>query len=327
MVNVRRESVGPPGSSAEVSVDLRCRSCGKVAAYTLSNVTIVDPRRRCPPGMVVPSDWDGLFTTSVVRCGCGAVDDYEGTAETHLRLAVLALAGTVDRTASGVRAGFPALWDGTIPRRPSEAVRHLRTVAEARPSGEGWRRLGNFQEQMGDLEGAVQSWLRAAEDPSEVEALVSLAIAAYEDGEDPVSLAMAERSLERACRGGPPTLPEPLLRSAVDVLLCVSEGRSLHAAWRAGAVHGDPVVRLSTLRLDRVRFADRLADFLLDAEPFTVRFGPDDLDPDEPETQLERWVCEDDLQTPVRSTTRVGDARRKKKRKAARKARKANRRG
>ena len=165
---------GPP-----LRLELACR-CGGLSTHEFE-YALYDPER----DQHEAHGWDGFFLPRVVECErCGAVDDYQLTSSAYARLLLELGADAVkgrfarkSREGRRVLIGVSQLWDGTVAHRPSQALAHLRKLADERPtSGEALRRLGNAEERFGRLEEAEQSWRRAlGVDPLEVESAYSLA--------------------------------------------------------------------------------------------------------------------------------------------------------
>lgn len=332
---VKAREILPP-ARPPTTLQLRCLSCGASGRYTLEHVCVCTQDMVESAGLAWPEGWDGVFAATPVTCSrCGAVDRYELAGSAWLALSAGVLAAAVGK--GGVLAGVPKLWDGTVARRPSEAIAYLRAQAEEGPSdGARWRRLGNFCERAGLLKEAGDAWMRAVEDPSEAEAAYSIAMQARLDDQDDVAFAFARTALDRAVEPKARSLRLDAVRigQLVDIVAdLVPAGWSMLAMWTGGTIGGKVIVHASSARLDRITRWDRVARFWVEEVPLRAWFAPSDPEAaaDEGETQLERWIsrhCAPDLSRAVH--TPQADARedsraRKKKRKQAKKARRGNR--
>ncbi len=134
----------PDGPKLELSLD--CNQCGKATKLDFE-YAVVHPK----PEECRAEGWDGVLLSRIVECRkCGAVDDYKLTPTAHLALMGQVLRRAHDAEGAGgtrIVLGASTLFDGTIVRRASQGIAHLRQVVEMNPmSAEAWRRLGNTLE-------------------------------------------------------------------------------------------------------------------------------------------------------------------------------------
>ncbi|HEX9641015.1 MAG TPA: tetratricopeptide repeat protein [Candidatus Krumholzibacteria bacterium] len=270
--------------NAEVALELSCTRCG---ALSPAHAPIVAVH---PSPAKVDHDWDGIMLPFIVRCAtCGAEDQYElepaALAELRARAARAGSQGSV------VRAELRS-WDGFVPRRPVEMLRHLLEIARRDPScGEGWRRYGNVLEKLGRVDGAEKAWRRAVEvDENEFDAAVCLAELSHRTGTDDawerIACALRRCSAKhwRAARQAHADARRRLgshydvestgqRRMLIELLLDVLEARAAHdhvgleVAWALGPYNpaesgGQIVVTLSGIDLSQLTRWDRLAEFL-----------------------------------------------------------------
>jgi hypothetical protein len=270
--------------NAEVALELRCTRCG---ALSITHVPIVAVHSN---PAVVDHDWDGIVLPFIVLCSiCGAEDEYEfepdALADLRVRAARAGSRGSV------VRAELRS-WDGFVPRRPVEMLRHLLEIARRNPScGEGWRRYGNVLEKLGRVDGAEKAWKRAVEaDENEFDAAVCLAELSHRTDADDVweRIACALRRCSakhwHAARQAHTDARRRLgshydvesagqRRVLVELLVDVLEARADHdhvgleVAWAPGPYDpaesgGEIVVTLSGIDLSELTRWDRLAEFL-----------------------------------------------------------------
>jgi len=265
-------------------LDLRCTRCSRVHEYDVEKA-MIHPR----PDHCVREGWDGVTLGRIIVCKrCGAEDAYELTTlakATLYSLAEEARGGSVEeRMASRVVVAEARLWDGTICRRPSEALRHLRALAARRPKhGEGWRRLGNLCEMYDRTEEAVAAWMRAALDKDEMEACYSLAKHHHERGDLQKAFELAREVIARlrsvkdasstAARGAAVERALDIVRAALPLM---REPIALMAVW-ACELRGSKelVMHMSSVDLRTVRRWDRLADLLMSDAFVSARLTPE----------------------------------------------------
>lgn len=303
----RRTSLSGGGEDFDLSafreerirLKARCLECDRVYTYAFERVFV-------DPDAPVEDAGDGdIFGTmipgGIVECkNCGARDRYELLSDQHLSLmpALFASIEGEDVFESRVVPGVPRLSDGTVVRRPTEAIEHLRRKAEAQPdSGEAWRRLGNLCGRFGETEEAIAAWERAMEvDETEVQAVVSLADEFWGSPEPDNS---PLRYVLEAIRRLPDARMEPTERwDTADLLVDMLEVTvpyadppiCMMAAWPGGRVNATQTVNLSEVDLRHITRWDRLTE-LLAANVFTaIEFSPEL--PDESPTRLEILINE-----------------------------------
>ncbi len=288
---------GPP-----LTLELAC-SCGGLSTHEFE-YALVNPDRQQHEAQ----GWDGVFLPRIVECDrCGAVDDYKLTSTSFLRLLLEVGADAVTgkfvkkvREGSRVLIGVSQLWDGTIAQRPSQAIAHLRKIADERPtSGEALRRLGNAEERFGRLEEAEQSWRRALEvDPLEVESAYSLAKCCSQTGRWQEAFGFLRTGLQ--------LLPKTKAVGA-DVRRALSEGFTnllwevldetdqpiaLEAGWEGESSKERLVVSVSSVDLRKLQDWDQLPEFLVSPELISVDLTADLPQPEDEPTLLERRLSD-----------------------------------
>lgn len=287
--HVPEEQIDP--SADPLQLPLICQGCGRTWQDTFHWAAV-------HPECGEDDSWDGVVLSHVVTCpGCGAVDHYQldKLAKVALLLRAMAERGGAGR----VILAEMRMWDGTLTRRPSQGIAHLRGLVERHPeSAEARRRLGNTLERFGDLGAAMQAWEQACElDDTEFEAAYSLAQALLlecEDDRGPEAFAwlrQAFRTFAPARREEPanarfaPTLAH-LLR---QVLARTDEPFALTAAWQAGEARDQHVVSLSSINVRDIKNFDRLSDFIASPDVLSLDFTVEM--PQERPTQLERRLA------------------------------------
>jgi hypothetical protein len=206
------------------------------------------------------------------------------------------LRGTVSK--DRIILGVSQLWDGSVPRRPSQALARLRQLAAEHPNrAEAFRRLGNGCERWGLMEEAAASWKRALDlDEGDIEAAYSLAQYWWGPGGRP---AEGFAYLRQGLRGFPKVAalkPESrqwgaqLVWLLQEVVGSCAEPVALVAAWSGGAVNDQAVVNLSSVDLGKVDF-ERLAEFVARPDLLGLDLTPE-LPAEEP-TMLQRLLAGD----------------------------------
>lgn len=245
--------------------------------------------------------WDGVVLSRIVECqACHSVDDYELSPASKAKLTdplPRALSGGGDRVISARME----LWDGTVGRRPSHALAHLRRLAQEQPNrAEAHRRLGNACERFGTIEEAALAWRRAVEvDPRDIDSAASLVNLLMLR---PETVAEGFALLQRAVDAAPSApFPDPdTRRHAVSVLFSVvrqiaerAGPLSLMACWRSGITPQGPVLRMSGVDLKRVlHLWPRLVDFVLTVPDLKLGLT---ASPAEKHTQLEQLLVDGEL--------------------------------
>lgn len=304
-----------------LSLSLRCERCRSAARFEVPWVS-VDLKARVEGG-------DGVLLGRIFTCErCGAVDEYELAASSRLWLMGEVLRGALGASRGRVLVAESRLFDGTLVRRPSAALAHLRGLTVSRPAdAEVWRRLGNIAERYGVPEEAIPAWKKAVEvGPEEFEAAYSLAgyLASHPEHEAAAEafffLAMAvervtfTRGLERERR-------EAFARELAELMLsaaqqCQETPLGLEAAWKLDA-GSNPKVALSGADLRDVRDPSPLARFLASDELVGAQLVA--RVPEDPATQLAALLADEPLDAsqwkplsldgapaPVRATPRLG---------------------
>ena len=284
-------------AAESLSVEVRCNSCGRRQRHRVDHVMFAPP----DPEQEPHDDWDGVVPSAILRCkGCGAEDDYEVTPLCRLALLTRVIGeqepqpgtpGTVSMAAAG-------LWDGTIMRRPTQGLAHLRRLAESEPSsGEAWRRLGNLCERFDRTDEALEAWRKAVEvDEDETEAAYSLLAHYFTEGPLDETLRWGQTTLERLGRNKlEPAMRRAAVACVVEVLAGVaarvSPPLALMAGWQDGRpVAGSVTVRVSSVDLRKIESWDRLTELLASDRLLTAALT-DDL-PDEDPTQLQALLSD-----------------------------------
>ena len=266
-------------SDVPLELQLRCKNCGRIYNYEVPTV-FLSPRRD-ELGKRGPGGWDGVTLSRIITCkNCGVEDDYEVTARAYLRLLaeVSSLKTNEPIDEQRVVLGEARLFDGTVVRRPTQGLQHLRELAEADPeNGEIWRRLGNFNEKLGRLEDAEEAWRKSVEvDPKEIEAAWSLSKLLWMEQRpgavDCVFLALEglpdaklEDEMHRTIAGSTVSLLQ-------EVAPFVSPPHAIMIAWNAGMVGDKATVTISSVDLRKIRRWDRLLDLLMSESTLSVGF-------------------------------------------------------
>jgi hypothetical protein len=283
--DVLGDSTEPP-----LALELKCNRCGSADSQRFDYAVVHPKREKCQA-----EGWDGVLLSRIVECPCGAVDDYVLAPRSHAKLMTAAL----KRTGLGKQGGgrilvaVSQLWDGTVVRRPSQALARLRELAESHPkSGEAWQRLGNSCERYGRLPEAESAWRKALEvEPKELEAAYSLATLLGERGQWPEAFGFLRTALALLPqdRGLDPDFRRQVGHSLVamlrDLLDVTDEPLALEAVWRGGKLKDSMLVHVSAVDLRKVENWEGLADFLVDPEVLGLGLTPT-LPTDDP-TQLE----------------------------------------
>jgi hypothetical protein len=131
--------------------------------------------------------------------------------------------------------------------------------------------LGNVCERYDRLEEAMAAWLRAAEDPQEMEACISLTSHYAERAQLPEAFAFSQKAIARL-RGGKNGQRAEMRRMAAITALSVvrimlqhtPEPMALSVSWTASMAHSPAtaVIHLSSVDLRTVSRWDRLIDLL-----------------------------------------------------------------
>ena len=285
-----------------LKLELRCNACGHSETHEFEHA-IVNPE----PELSSNPAWDGVLLSRIVTCpSCVAIDDYMLASSSRLMLiAELRKMGRSGHAVQGavpggrVMGGVSKLWDGTIAQRPSQALAHLRELAERLLTvGEAWRRLGNTEERFSRMDQAERAWRKAVEvDPQELEATYSLAeyllrsdrsregFAFLSKG---IALLPVTKALDVDTRL---SIGLSLFRVLREVMRLTPGPFGLFAAWSGGEVDGGLVLNVSSVDLRKVRDWDRLAKFLVGSEVVSAALTPE-LPTDEPTRLQEKLAGE-----------------------------------
>ncbi len=269
---------------------LRCLDCGLLGSFQFDRA-FVDIRSD-----EVDPDWDGVCFSRPAKCaGCGVVDRYELVRPSAQALHVQAASVGSERALLSssepvVRARMQA-WDGTVARRPSGAIAHLRGQVEARPdSAEAWRRFGNCCAQFGLYDESERALRNALDvDAGELHAAIELAALLWFLGREDTALAVQQalqRLGETQSRQFDRREPvERLVRVMKDLAYASHDDVSLEIIWADAPVGNDVAVHLSKIDIQKIDRWDRLVDMLASGDVIAARIVPG-IPPDEP-TQLQ----------------------------------------
>lgn len=250
---------------ALLRLELRCTGCGHKRRDSF-RWACVDPAVTSQDG------WDGVVLSHVVVCKrCGAVDEYELTATARIHLTGGVLRRMVGESTERVIYASNTLFDGTQVRRASQAIAHLRALADREPNNaEVHRRLGNTLERFGEPDAAVEHWHKAVElDDDDFEATYSLALALWDDPERQADafgyLRDAFRKFPRARREDPNVarFGDPLVLALRQVVRQLDEPFALAASWQSGSLRGKPVVHVSSIDVRDIEDFRRLGEFIV----------------------------------------------------------------
>ncbi|MBN2525207.1 MAG: hypothetical protein JXR76_02355 [Deltaproteobacteria bacterium] len=160
-------------------------------------------------------------------------------------------------------------------RRPSLALAHLQELAESNPeNGEAWCRLGNAQEQFGQLPNAEISWRKALiVSPADMKAVCSLAGAHAKRDEWPEAARFIRTGLASFPKNKDLdkdtlfTQTRNLLGLLAESLNITDEPLALYVAWRQGeTIKKEPVLSVSSIDLRKVPVWDDLAESMVNEE-------------------------------------------------------------
>lgn len=275
-----------PDASVPIRCELRCNRCGRTATYEVPWATI-HPH----PEQYEADGWDGILLGRVIACrACGVEDEYTVSALSKVVMVLRAMAAARHRGESGdardarVQFAVAQLGDGTVIRRPSQAIAHLRALTQAQPeSGEAWRRLGNAYERYEQLAEAEEAWRKAIQvDSAEFEAAFSLAKVHFDDDRFVEAFAFLSKAIDRfpTAKGMTVDFRDTVASCMADYLKAViertDEAIALMASWSGGEpLSGRPVVYLSSIDLRRVRDWGRLARFIAGTGVLALRLTPE----------------------------------------------------
>ena len=306
-----------PDASEPIRCELRCTRCDRTANYEVPWATMhPDAKQHEADG------WDGVVLGRIIECrACGAEDEYMVSPLSKTVMLLRALAEHEHRQRSGddregrLVIGVAQLGDGTLVRRPSQAIAHLRALTQAQPeSGVAWRRLGNAFERYDRIEQAEEAWRKAITvDRTEFEAAFSLAKAHFGDDRLTEGFAFLNQAIERfpRAKGLAPELRGSAAACMVGflraMLECADEPIALMASWSGGEMAADrQVVHLSSVDLRMVRNWDGLTRFIAATDLYSLSLTPE-LPTDEV-TQLDAILhggLGPELRLPSRSTPYV----------------------
>ncbi len=180
-------------------VAARCNRCGARASHDVCGATV-----HPDPAACIRDGWDGIVFERVVRCACGAEDDYALSPEQ--RFVLLAAWHSPDLFECEVKLfqGVCEVSDGRVARRRSEHIAALRAhVAERPEDSAAWERLGDSLREAGERDEAVAAWRRAMEASA---ANLTVIIGYHELLRDEGDLAGADALVAPALAAWPPAL-------------------------------------------------------------------------------------------------------------------------
>jgi SEC-C motif len=326
-----------PETAGPLHVEVQCCRCASKRRYEIP-WALVHPE----PDACDAEGWDGVLLGRVIECsGCGAADEYELTPMARLLLAARILAstgafegdrGTFAQTRRrsqgsdpaqphppGARLGVATLPDGTVVRRPTQALDPLRRVTTVRPdSAEAWRRLGNACHHYGREIEAEEAWRQAVKvDLGELEAAFRLIARYVATAQVDAATAIIQLAVERWPLGAR-NLDAGLRSRTADTLAFHLESLvlstvgpvTLEAAWTDGGSADGPVVRMGAVDLRGKVDWHRLVVFLRSGGLIALRLTADESSQEGAE--LASLLLEDPFReyTPsqpfVRASARVG---------------------
>jgi tetratricopeptide (TPR) repeat protein len=175
-------------------------------------------------------------------------------------------------------------------------IAHLRGLAERRPSGEAWNRLGNAEERFGQPLEAEVSWHKAFEiDPHNLEAAFSLAWSLAKRDEWPEAFGYLQEGIKLlpGARDMDPDHRLDLSQSLVELLEwtleITDEPIAIVVGWHCNVADEKLVMTMSSMNVRRVTDWDRLAEILVDED--TMVAGLTRELPEEEPTILERRLA------------------------------------
>jgi len=271
------EMLGQP-SSPLLEISLRCKQCGRVSRERFEWACIHPDTEGC-----WADGWDGIYFSCIFRCaGCAALDDYDLAPGSYRELTRGMVRGPARGGAERIIIAESRLWDGTVVRRPAQALARVRELARLHAgTAEAHRRHGNLCQRLGLVEEAEAAWRRAVEvDAGEVEARCSLAeVLLGRTARTPEALELLNDALAAAApRSGDRVPRSESVRAFFTLLYPLAQGGhplALRAAWAAGKIKGGPVVCMSGVDLRRVLGVwDRLIDFAASPDVFGLSLAP-----------------------------------------------------
>jgi tetratricopeptide (TPR) repeat protein len=294
-VVTRRPCTTNPSMDAPLTVTLTCRRCHDTSTLTF-DYAVVDPE----PAEVDPA-WDGIVLSRVVRCAkCGAEDDYALRPADRKRIVAEARRhppGDAVNT-GGARTSRGVLKDGTVVKRPSQAIAHAREVAATHPRDVAAQcRYGNVCSLFGLADEAERVWRRALQmSDEEAESAYNLAVNLWKAERWDEALPFIQLTLKRYPQAKlRPGLREQIggalawiLEEAADML---SEPVALFLGIDGGLDGEDMRVIVSSVDLGRIHAWDRLAELLGSGRVLSGALTSDIPDPAEGPTNLERMLA------------------------------------
>jgi hypothetical protein len=276
---------------------LSCNQCGKKATERFAWAGIHPDLEACKR-----QGWDGISLSQIFECRkCGAQDDYTLRDASYAELLGRALRSGVltgeDGPQDRVFLAESRLWDGSVSKRPSQALAHLRELTMKFPQkAEAHQRLGNACERFGLMEDAERSWRRAVEiDPDDIEILASLGkLLLHRETTAAEGLAFMQRAFAALGKLKSRDARErhDLALMVVDVIYPIVQGGTplaLMAGWRRGEVGGNLVVSAGSVDLRRLPSNwDCLVDFV--ASPNVLALSLTHELPEENPSLLERTI-------------------------------------
>ena len=250
-----------PQTAGPLHVEVQCRGCASRQRYEVP-WALVHPE----PNACDADGWDGVLLGRVIECvACGAADDYELTPMARLLLAARILPSTTafekhrgTSASTGARLGVSRLSDGTIVRRPTQALDPLRRTTRERPdSGEAWRRLGDACHHYGREAEAEAAWRNAVQvDPGELEAAFRLIERCLATGQAEAGATFTRLATERwplgarhLDAGHRSRMADTLAFHLESLVLSTLGPVTLEAAWAERSAPEGPVLRTGTVDL------------------------------------------------------------------------------
>lgn len=145
--------------AAPLAVVVRCNRCGARSTHEVHGATVHPEPARC-----LREGWDGIVFERVVRCACGAEDDYALSPEQRFLLLAAWHSPETFECERSLFLGVCEVSEGRVAHRRSEHIAALRALLAERPDDSAaWERLGDSLREAGERDEAVAAWRRAME--------------------------------------------------------------------------------------------------------------------------------------------------------------------
>jgi hypothetical protein len=279
-----------PETAGPLHVEVQCRCCASRQRYEVPWALLHPEPNACDA-----DGWDGVLLGRVIECvACGAADDYELTPMARLLLAARILPSMVafekhpgTSASPGARLGVSRLSDGTVVRRPTQALDPLRRMTRERPDcGEAWRRLGNACHHYGREAEAEAAWRKAVQvDPGELEAAFRLIGRCLTTGQADAGTAFIRLAIERwplgarhLDAGHRSRMADTLAFHLESLVLSTLGPVTLEAAWADGSAPEGAVLRTGSVDLRGIVDWHRLVVLLRSGDLVALRITADEAE-------------------------------------------------